>query len=159
MAPEKDKYTIAWEKRDAARKEAEKTAILNQQSKEIKEISTRFDFMTDWRNYMLKIDEKVLDMKFKNFEALKNAAVVLARTLRIYEVNNWSKDKKPKFYEKGWEIFVNNWIIDDTKYMSSTLTSLFLKRSSTLSPEWRAEIQRLADFLNKKLIIFYNFNL
>jgi hypothetical protein len=37
---------------------------------------------------MLKIDEKVLDMKFKNFEALKNAAVVLARTLRIYEVNN-----------------------------------------------------------------------
>ena len=41
MAPEKDKYTIAWEKRDAARKEAEKTAILNQQSKEIKEISTR----------------------------------------------------------------------------------------------------------------------
>ena len=122
MAPEKDKYTIAWEKRDAARKEAEKTAILNQQSKEIKEISTRFDFMTDWRNYMLKIDEKVLDMKFKNFEALKNAAVVLARTLRIY---------------------------DDTKYMSSTLTSLFLKRSSTLSPEWRAEIQRLADFLNE----------
>jgi hypothetical protein len=47
MAPEKDKYTIAWEKRDAARKEAEKTSILNQQSKEIKEISTRFDFMTD----------------------------------------------------------------------------------------------------------------
>lgn len=148
MAPEKDKYTIAWEKRDAARKEAEKTAILNQQSKEIKEISTRFDFMTDWRNYMLKIDEKVLDMKFKNFEALKNAAVVLARTLRIYEVNNWSKDKKPKFYEKKWRLLVNDWIFNDTDYMSENLTSLFLKRSDPWSPEGRAEVQRLADILN-----------
>lgn len=148
MAPEKDKYTIAWEKRDAARKEAEKTAILNQQSKEIKEISTRFDFMTDWRNYMLKIDEKVLDMKFKNFEALKNAAVVLARTLRIYEVNNWSKDKKPKFYEKKWRLLVNDWIFNDTDYMRENLTSLFLKRSDPWSLEWRAEVQRLADILN-----------
>ena len=148
MAPEKDKYTIAWEKRDAARKEAEKTAILNQQSKEIKEISTRFDFMTDWRNYMLKIDEKVLDMKFKNFEALKNAAVVLARTLRIYEVNNWSKDKKPKFYEKKWRLLVNDWIFNDTDYMHENLTSLFLKRSDPWSLEWRAEVQRLADILN-----------
>ena len=105
--------------------------------------------MTDWRNYMLKIDEKVLDMKFKNFEALKNAANAINSALIAYGEGFWSKSKKPKFYEKGWEIFVNNWIIDDTKYMSSTLTSLFLKRSSTLSPEWRAEIQRLADFLNE----------
>ena len=151
MAPEKEKdiYSERWEKRKAEREEAERNELLQKQEAEIREINSKFEFITNGVNYVLKVNQKPLDMKFKNFEALKNAAVVLARTLRIYEANNWSKDKKPKFYEKGWEIFVNNWIIDDTKYMSSTLTSLFLKRSSTLSPEWRAEIQRLADFLNE----------
>ena len=151
MAPEKEKdiYSERLEKRKAEREEAERNELLQKQEAEIREINSKFEFITNGVNYVLKVNQKPLDMKFKNFEALKNAANAINSALIAYGEGFWSKSKKPKFYEKGWEIFVNNWIIDDTKYMSSTLTSLFLKRSSTLSPEWRAEIQRLADFLNE----------
>jgi hypothetical protein len=86
MAPEKDIYTEMWEKRNAAREEAEKNAILQKQEIELKKISTNFDFFTDGKNnYILKIDEKVIDMKFKSFEALKDAADAIGRALRFYE--------------------------------------------------------------------------
>ena len=89
MAPEKDIYTEMWEKRNAAREEAEKNAILQKQEIELKKISTNFDFFTDGKNnYILKIDEKVIDMKFKSFEALKDAADAIGRALRFYETKS-----------------------------------------------------------------------
>ena len=149
MATEKDIYTEMWEKRNAAKEEAEKNAILQKQEIELKKISTNFDFFTDGKNnYILKIDEKVIDMKFKSFEALKDAADAIGRALRFYETKYWNESKKPKFYGKHWKLFIDDWMFFDTESMDEDSTRLFLKRSDPWSLEWRAEVQRLADILN-----------
>ncbi|ATU05505.1 hypothetical protein BKN14_03580 [Candidatus Gracilibacteria bacterium HOT-871] len=149
MAPEKDIYTEMWEKRNAAKEEAEKNAILQKQEIELKKISTNFDFFTDEKNnYILKIDEKVIDMKFKSFEALKDAANAIGRALRFYETKYGNESKKPKFYGKHGKLFIDDGMFFDTESMDEDSTRLFLKRSDPWSLEGRAEVQRLANILN-----------
>ena len=87
-------------------------------------------------------------MKFKSFEALKDAANAIGRALRFYETKYWNESKKPKFYGKHWKLFIDDWMFFDTESMDEDSTRLFLKRSDPWSLEWRAEVQRLANILN-----------
>ena len=57
MAPEKEKdiYSERWEKRKAEREEAERNELLQKQEAEIREINSKFEFITNGVNYVLKV--------------------------------------------------------------------------------------------------------
>lgn len=159
---EKDKYTLNFEKRQVEREKQEKQKEFNENmnllNKDLQTLKDKFSYRVDSKvNHILSINWLELNINFKNIEAIKNALSSIDKVLTIYKENlkEWKISWNEKFYAEDGALKLDDWIINDTDYLSPKLTNDFMFRwESPYRSEWKVE--RIANYINN-LIELENF--